>query len=145
MSDPFLRFYNFVDITGTCWNWTGSKNQGGYGRFSVLGKHFVAHRWLYEQLYGAVDKKLDLDHLCRNRGCVNPAHLEPVTRKENCRRGIARQVAGIFNKAKTHCPNKHEYSDSNTYTRKNGSRKCRICAKIDEKKRRQSKLGENNV
>lgn len=77
-----------------CLEWMGSTNPGGYGSFaarptSVDSKRVMAHRWSYEHHVGPIPSGLDLDHLCRNRKCVNPAHLEPVTRSENVRRAVA--------------------------------------------------------
>ena len=68
-----------------CVEWVGSTTNG-YGRFKVAGKRARAHRWFYEQMIGPIPKHLDLDHLCRNRRCVNLSHLEPVTRSMNLRR-----------------------------------------------------------
>lgn len=69
---------------GPCWEWTASKNRLGYAMFNVAGRGpIAAHRWYYEQLYGEVPRKFDLDHMCHNRGCVNPDHLRPATRKAN--------------------------------------------------------------
>jgi hypothetical protein len=105
--------------------WTGGKTIGGYGMFSgnasraTIGRD-MAHRWSYEYHVGPIPEGLDIDHLCRNRACVNPEHLEPVTRAENIRR--AAQV-------KTHCPSGHEYTEENTYIRPGTiHRKCRACA-----------------
>ena len=70
-----------------CWNWEGSLTNDGYGICSYKGKNKVAHRLIYELINGKVPDGLQLDHLCRNRKCVNPDHLEIVTCKENVRRG----------------------------------------------------------
>jgi hypothetical protein len=89
------RFFESVDV-GLCWEWTGTVKPNGYANFQVPGRRSPAnaHRWLWEQLVGPIAKGLDLDHLCRNRKCVNPDHLEPVTRRENLRRGIGRYHRG---------------------------------------------------
>jgi hypothetical protein len=80
--------------TGFCWEWTGRTDQG-YGRVSIGGRQLRAHRVVYERLVGRVPDGLVLDHLCRNRGCVNPDHLEPVTNEENIRRGVAIRKLGL--------------------------------------------------
>src|SRR5213593_4533327 len=68
---------------GSCWRWTGSQRRGGYGRVRIGGRDFVAHRVAYELTIGPIPDGLQLDHLCRNRLCVRPAHLEPVTGQVN--------------------------------------------------------------
>lgn len=89
---PEQRFWPKVDKTSTCWLWTGAltlasnKHVGGYGRFRVGAQMRRAHRYAYELLVGPIPAGLDLDHLCNNRRCVNPAHLEPVTRAVNISR-----------------------------------------------------------
>ncbi|WP_217488537.1 HNH endonuclease signature motif containing protein [Curtobacterium sp. Csp1] len=103
-----------IDKTESCWNWIGTKNPDGYGKYR--GRH--AHRVVYERDRGAIPEGLELDHLCRNKQCVNPDHLEPVTRAEN----IDRRTAVTFQ-----CPSGHSYSEANTYVRPDGTRRCREC------------------
>jgi len=110
---------------GQCWAWEGAKNPGGYGQFSRKKDQSLAHRWSYENVFGPIPDDLELDHLCRNRACVRPEHLEPVTRSENIRRGV--NFTGI-NMRKTHCDNGHAFDDANTYINAKGHRKCRACA-----------------
>lgn len=82
---PEERFWAKVDCSGDCWEWTGGTSDG-YGAIRVDGLMAKAHRFAYEQLRGPIPDDLDIDHLCRNTRCVNPDHLEPVTRSENARR-----------------------------------------------------------
>jgi len=89
-----------------CWVWTGARNNG-YGRIYVAGELKYAHRLVYEALVGSVPEGLHLDHVCRRRDCVRPTHLEPVTPRENQRRGIK----GVLT---THCPQGHPYDTTNT-------------------------------
>ena len=77
------RFFEKVRITDGCWEWIGAIGNFGYGRFGFQRRVLYAHRFIFEAKNGPVGRKLDLDHLCRNRACVNPGHLEPVTRKVN--------------------------------------------------------------
>ena len=124
-----------ITITsGGCWEWQGL-NRTGYGRVKISNpdpgpcphcgqqmppgraKHVFAHRAVWEMLRGPIPEGLQIDHLCRNRACVNPDHLEPVTAKENMHR-----AAVLI----THCPKGHPYDDTNTYWHK-GHRGCRIC------------------
>lgn len=106
-----------------CWQWLG-KLDNGYGRFWLQGKLKLAHRIAWEQVNGPVPDKKHLDHLCRNRGCVNPDHLEPVTIGENVLRG---EGYSAINARKTHCKNGHELSGDNLYNIKRGGRTCGIC------------------
>ena len=94
-------------------------NGNGYYRIAINGQRRYAHRVAYESVHGPVSRSLVIDHLCRNRWCCNPDHLEAVTQRENILRGSG---ASARNAVKTHCPNGHEY-----VTRPNGKRRCDIC------------------
>jgi hypothetical protein len=85
--------------------------------------------WLYQR--GPVQSGLELDHLCRNRACCNPQHLEPVHHRENIRRGEWHEAGARMQRAKTHCPHGHEYTPENTYLIPSGGRACRMCKKAD--------------
>lgn len=120
---PQQRFWAKVTKTDTCWIWGGAKTAGGYGVFNSGEGNTVAHRFSWQAANGPVPEGLQIDHLCRNRACVNPAHLEPVTQQENIRRG----TAGAHWAAKTHCPQGHRYDEVNTYVNPKGRRECRAC------------------
>ncbi|WP_443035064.1 HNH endonuclease signature motif containing protein [Streptomyces sp. BE133] len=124
-----------------CWHWKGNLNQGGYGYISIKDaerwRTVLTHRLAYTIFMGEVPSGLDLDHLCRNRRCWNPWHLEPVTRLINVRRGIAPQVvSGKWQRGRTHCPQGHPYSLENT-ARRNGRRHCRACDRDRMRRSRQ--------
>jgi hypothetical protein len=123
---------------GACWPWTMSLNPAGYGQFIIMrgkrGHPRGAHRVAWELTHGLIPDDLDLDHLCRNRLCVNPAHLEPVTNEENIRRGM---WPSAVNARKTHCDRGHEFMPENTYRppKRPHTRQCRKCMRIRQRNR----------
>lgn len=123
--DPRLpiRFWTKVRVLDSgCREWQGGKSRG-YGYFYLRGRNRQVHRLAFECLAGSIPEGLTIDHLCRNRACVLPTHLEPVTMRENILRGDG---LAARESRRAHCLEGHEYSDANTY-RNRGKRYCREC------------------
>ena len=131
---PIERFMARVEVPtdgiDSCWEWLGVRNWGGYGEFYLDGKTRKAHRVSYELVRGNIPEGYQLDHLCSNRGCVNPYHLEPVTNAVNAKRGKVNQ-----NLRKTHCKHGHAFDEANTYyrltVRGTAARQCRACKRLN--------------
>ena len=137
---PILdRFAEKIALADSgCIEWIASTDGTGYGKFMAEpghnGRMTQAHRWSYEYHVGPIPDGLQLDHLCRNRACVNPDHLEPVSQRENLLRGVG---ATAMNARKTHCPEGHRYAGPNLYVNPTtGSRLCRTCRREHDRKRR---------
>lgn len=116
------HFWSKVNKTDNCWVWTGYTNRNGYGEYA--SPHLttrLVHRISYALINGGVPD-MPLDHLCRNKACCNPGHLEPVDNLTNVRRSSI----GRHHGDKTHCPQGHEYTEENTEVW-NGTRACRTC------------------
>lgn len=146
------RFWSKVqepfDVHNDCWLWTGALDISGYGRFRV-GSHSdgtrterKAHRWAYEFFDGPISAGMLVDHLCRNRKCVNPTHLRLVTPRQNVLENSIGTAA--TNAQKTFCLRGHELSSNNVYLTPSGARQCRECSR-QEKQRRRAKSQYNNI
>lgn len=118
--------YSMYVVTSTeCWEWTGVRSTGGYGRTpaSITGRSLQAHRVFYEHLVAPIPDGQVLDHLCRNPPCVNPEHLEPVSQQENIQRGWDAVLAGKCRKGL------HDLLEDSDWwvSPSTGNRQCREC------------------
>lgn len=118
------RIPYYVNADGDCWEWNGARDPAGYGQLTYRKRSWKAHRWVWTTLVGPIPEGLTIDHLCRNPGCVNPDHLEPVTQQVNTLRGYG---MGGRHARKTHCHRGHPFNDENTYVFPDGRRDCRTC------------------
>lgn len=135
LMESWSRFAVVPADRDTCWMWNGSVESKGYGRLHFGGKALKAHRVAYELHRGRIPQGLTIDHLCRNRRCVNPWHLEVVTNRENVLRGEG--ITAQYARA-THCVNGHPFDAENTYMRPEGHRECRACRREQNRKFRRS-------
>lgn len=115
-----------------CWLWTGKVNNSGYGTLTVRSQKKPIHRFSYELFNGDIPEGLEIDHLCRVRACVNPAHLEAVTHRENVLRGKTWAADHV---SRTHCPKGHELVAPNL-VKSEKSRKCKKCTYARNEARR---------
>lgn len=133
MVDPtlsiFARFATKIRLgANDCWLWTGSRDKKGYGRLALGRKNpILSHRFAYEYYRGPIPPGMDIDHLCRIPSCVNPYHLEPVTRSENLRRGnMGHSMLGKIPR-RSHCQRGHALDEANTLIDRRGGRRCKAC------------------
>lgn len=148
MTDAYLHeLYRFLskcdrNTQNGCWQWLGGICVDGYARWCTRSKSQVAHKWLFERLVSPVPFNKVLDHLCRNRSCVNPQHLECVSQKVNVLRGVG---VAAQNAAKTLCPKGHEFDVLNYQ----GRRQCLVCRREYDarwkRNHRRAKVGGLNV
>lgn len=137
------RPVGYIICENGCWEWVGCRGAGGYSVIREGGRNKRAHRVMYERFKGPIPTGLYLDHLCRKRDCVNPDHLEPVTHKENCLRGVGYPAQQA---RKTHCKHGHPFVNEGTRTiGKSTWRYCLTCRKRLDREYRQRKRRRNNA
>lgn len=133
MNVTINRVLQKVAFDHDCWKWNGRHDEDGYGRTCFGDRtNVMVHRVMYEAFIAPIADGCEIDHLCRNRGCCNPLHLEPVPHRVNSQRGAHPQALN------THCPSGHEFTTANTRTTthidasgfKHTVRQCRTCCRI---------------
>lgn len=139
-------FSRHIVEQGDCWIWTGHRDRNGYGSSRINRKNAPVHRVTYEYFIVEVPDGLELDHLCRNRSCVNPWHLEPVTRAINMQRAVG---CGQYDRSRrpdpnrTHCSKRHRLVGDNVYISSRGNKSCRSCQRDNARaiQKRKAALG----
>jgi hypothetical protein len=130
-ADPWDRFADKIDA-GVCMEWTGAITNG-YGRFQFERKCWLAHRWVWTQLFGPIPDDMTVDHICRNTRCVDPSHLRLLPMYDNIMAGYA---TSAVNRRKTHCNEGHEFTPENTHIKPSGHRVCLTCKRAYERQYR---------
>lgn len=142
-ADVGQRITERVRVTSReCWEWQGAINSKGYGQLSINGTSKSVHRVSYTLVNGPLAEGIEIDHLCRNRTCCNPRHLEAVTRLDHASRSIEAR--------KTYCLRGHAYTPENTIVKKRGSgrgeiRNCRTCSRDAQRRIRETKKATSYV
>jgi len=123
-----------VDTSGECWTWKGSVAPNGYGKTAIGKKPYLPHRLFYEHFKGAIPEGFNVIQSCRNRLCVNPAHLEAMTAQEKNLRSTS---PSAVNAVKSSCVHGHPLTGPNLYVTPNGRRQCRTCRRTASRKNSQ--------
>ena len=137
MAKPVLDRFNGAfqaDSATECWNWQRAKNRKGYGKLRWQGRQIEAHRFAYLFFNGPIAPGLIVHHVCHNPSCCNPKHLELVTPVEHTAVSIISRAA--VNARKLFCKRGHEFTKANTYITSQGSRQCRACDALRDRRRR---------
>lgn len=137
--DRFWKYVSPIPFSG-CWIWLGVLEKNGYAKITTGYKNAGtrktrwAHRVSYEHFVGPIPEGMDLDHACRVRCCVNPEHLEPVTRAENSLRGVGPDLARLRPTWVTHCKRGHPFEGANLGVNRRGHRYCKTCHRLMDDK-----------